>query len=99
LQNGTLSLILDTKYKEPVDISEKAHVADVAQLVLYSISTGVKKLGLIYVGNCSEMRKHAIKSGITLYVLCFNLLSSNISSFEQNCSDFFEDVKVILTED
>ena len=98
LQNGSLSLILDTKYSELADISEKGHVSDVAQLVLYSISTGAKKLGLIYVGNNGRRRKHVIKSGITLYVLCFSLQASNILTFEQNCFDFFEDVKAILAE-
>jgi 5-methylcytosine-specific restriction enzyme subunit McrC len=99
LQNGSPSLILDTKYKELRDMSEEGYIADVAQLVLYSVSTGVKKLGLIYVGKLSERRRYTIKSGITLYFLCFNLLSSSIAAFEQNCSDFVEDIRSILADD
>lgn len=91
-------LILDTKYKDFEKMPEEGQVEDVAQIVLHSISIGVKKIGLIYVGKPIERRRHGIKSGTILYILCFNLISSYISTFEQNCSRFVKDVKSILAD-
>jgi 5-methylcytosine-specific restriction endonuclease McrBC regulatory subunit McrC len=95
LQNGAPALILDTKYREFENMPDEGHVA---QLILYSLSTGVKKSGLIYVGRLNERHKHIIKSGITLYVLCFNLISLSTSDFSKNCLDFTEEVRSILSD-
>src|SRR5262245_31294174 len=97
-QNGAPMLILDTKYKEFEKMPEESQVEDVVQIILHSISIGVKKIGLIYVGKPIERRRHGIKSGTTLYILCFNLISSCIATFEQNCSSFVEDAKSILAD-
>ena len=90
LQNGAPVLILDTKYKEFESQPEEGHVA---QLVLYSLSTGVKKLGLIYVGDLNENRKYIIKPDIILHSLCFDLVASDIEDFNKNCLNFINSIE------
>jgi hypothetical protein len=87
-------LILDTKYKEFESQPEEAHVA---QLVLYSLSTGVKKLGLIYVGQLNEKRKYIIKPDIILHSLCFHLVASDVADFNENCLHFINSIKTLYS--
>ena len=94
LQNEVPVLILDTKYKEFESQPEEGHVA---QLVLYSLSTGVKKLGLIYVGQLNEKRKYIIKPDIILHNLCFDLVASDIEGFNENCLNFINSVKTLYS--
>jgi hypothetical protein len=94
LQNGVPLLILDTKYKEFESQPEEEHVA---QLVLYSLSTGVKKLGLIYVGHLNEKRKYIIKPDIILHSLCFDLLASGVEDFNENCMNFINSIKTLYS--
>ena len=79
LQNEIPVLILDTKYKEFENQPEEGHVA---QLALYSLSTGVKNLGLIYVGRINENRKYIIKPDITLQTLCFDSYGFRCRGFQ-----------------
>ena len=94
LQNGEPVLILDTKYKEFETQPEEGHLA---QLVLYSLSTGVKKLGLIYVGELNEKLKYIIKPDIILHSLCFDLAASDIEDFNENCLNFINSIKTLYS--
>jgi len=94
LQNGVPILILDTKYKGFESQPEEGHVA---QLVLYSLSTGVKKLGLIYVGKLNERQKYIIKPDIILHSLCFDLVASDIEDFNESCLNFINSVKTLYS--
>jgi McrBC 5-methylcytosine restriction system component len=91
LQNGIPAIILDTKYKE---FAEEPDIAHVAQLSLYSISADIKNCGLIYVGKFPK-QLFLIKQNIRLYVLPFNLVASNKHDFDENCSQFVEQIKSI----
>jgi 5-methylcytosine-specific restriction enzyme subunit McrC len=88
-QNGIPAIILDTKYKEFADDPDIAHIA---QLSLYSLSTDIKNCGLIYVGKFPR-QLFLIKQNIKLHVLPFNLAASNKYDFEENCSQFLEQIK------
>jgi hypothetical protein len=84
-----LSIILDTKYKEYDNAPE---MGDIAQLSLYSLSTHVKNCALVYVGKFPR-QLFLIKQNIKLHVLPFNLAASNKYDFEENCSQFVEQIK------
>jgi 5-methylcytosine-specific restriction enzyme subunit McrC len=94
MQNGTPVLILDTKYKRFENHPEEGHIA---QLVLYSLSTGVRNLGLIYVGQLNEKRKYSIKPNITLHTLCFDLVASGVEDFNENCLNFIRSIKMLYS--
>jgi hypothetical protein len=80
-------LILDTKYKEFTGI-DTAHVA---QVVLYSNSTGVKNCSLVYAGgNTKEMYHYhyPLHHNIGLDILSFDIQATNKYEFESKCNEF-----------
>ena len=88
-QNGMPLIILDTKYKEYDNTPDMGHIA---QLSLYSLSTRVKNCGLIYPGKF-EPEFFLIKPDIRVHILPFNLAASSKLEFEENCSQFVENLK------
>jgi 5-methylcytosine-specific restriction enzyme subunit McrC len=87
-------LILDTKYKEFEGSPEISHVA---QLTLYSNSTGVKNCCLIYAGKPkAETHSYFLHQGIKLYILSFDLQASNRYEFENKCNNFINSVNSLL---
>lgn len=87
-------LILDTKYKEFEDSPEISHVA---QLTLYSNSTGVKNCCLIYAGKPkAETHSYFLHQGIKLYIISFDLQASNRNEFENKCNNFINSINLLL---
>lgn len=87
-------LILDTKYKEFEGSPDISHVA---QLTLYSNSTGVKNCCLIYAGKPkAETHSYFLHQGIKLYMISFDLQASNINEFENKCNNFINSVNLLL---
>ncbi len=54
-------------------------------MVLYSNSTGIKKLGLIYPGKYAEPDKIEIKNDIELNIFHIDLEGETREDFEDNC--------------
>ena len=88
-------LILDTKYygedqKEKKDdvllAGRPIPIANIAQMVFYSNSTGIKKLVLLYPGK-HPLAKLEIKNDIDLYVLHIDLEAKTTAEFEENCDE------------
>ena len=79
-------LILDTKYKEFKGI-DTAHIA---QMVLYSNSTGVRNCSLVYAGgNTKDMYHHySLHHNIGLDILSFDIQATNKYEFETKCNEF-----------
>jgi 5-methylcytosine-specific restriction endonuclease McrBC regulatory subunit McrC len=88
-RHGIPHIVLDTKYKEYADGPDMGYIA---QLSLYSLSTQVKNCGLIYPGKF-EPELFLIKPDIRVHILSFNLIASNKLEFEENCSQFLENLK------
>jgi 5-methylcytosine-specific restriction enzyme subunit McrC len=88
-ENGSETFVLDTKYKEFENIPS---AEDVAQLVYYSLTTGVRKVGLIYPGR-QKTRLYELRNGVNLHVVFINLDASSKAQFEQNCSSFVSEIK------
>ena len=87
-------LILDTKYKEFEGTPEISHVA---QLTLYSNSTGVENCCLIYAGKPKvETHSYFLHHGIKLNILSFDLQASNRDEFENKCNSFINSVNLLL---
>ena len=87
-------LILDTKYKEFEGSPDISHVA---QLTLYSNTTGVKNCCLIYAGKPkSETHSYFLHQGIKLYIISFDLQASNKNEFETKCNEFINSVNSLL---
>jgi hypothetical protein len=86
-------LILDTKYKEFEGIPEISHVA---QLTLYSNSTGVQSCCLIYAGKSKETHSYFLHQGINLYILSFDLQASNKYEFESICNSFINSLMSLI---
>lgn len=98
LENSKQTFILDTKYyedktadDEDEDNEELPNTkrtigrSNVAQMVLYSNSTGIKKLGLIYPGKYTEPDKIEIKNDIELNIFHIDLEGETREDFEDNC--------------
>ena len=87
-------LILDTKYygedekktKEKVTLlaGRLVPIANIAQMVFYSNSTGIKKLSLLYPGK-HEPDKIEIKNDIELNIFHIDLEGETREDFEDNC--------------
>ena len=86
-------LILDTKYygedqKEKKDdvllAGRPIPIANIAQMVFYSNSTGIKKLSLLYPGK-HEPDKIEIKNDIELNIFHIDLDGETREDFEDNC--------------
>ena len=92
LRKGTPLIILDTKYMEYGNTPEIGHIA---QLSLYSLSTQVNNCGLIYPGKF-ESELYLIKPDIRVHILPFNLIVSSKMEFEENCSQFVENLESLL---
>ena len=87
-------LILDTKYKEFEGNPEISHVA---QLTLYSNSTGVKNCCLIYAGKPKrEIHSYYLYQGIKLYIFSFDLQALNKYEFEAKCNNFINSINSLL---
>jgi len=88
-------LILDTKYKKFEDSPEISHVA---QLTLYSNSTGVKNCCLIYAGKGKErIHTYILHHDIKLHILSFDLEALNRYEFEEKCNDFITSSKLLIS--
>ena len=86
-------LILDTKYyaedqkkkKDDVILAGRhVPIANIAQMVFYSNSTGIKKLSLLYPGKY-EQDKIEIKNDIELNIFHIDLDGQTRKDFEDNC--------------
>ena len=86
-------LILDTKYyaedqkkkKDDVILAGRhVPIANIAQMVFYSNSTGIKKLSLLYPGK-HEPDKIEIKNDIELNIFHIDLKGETREDFEDNC--------------
>ena len=86
-------LILDTKYyaedqkKKKDDVilaGRRVPIANIAQMVFYSNSTGIKKLSLLYPGK-REQDKIEIKNDIELNIFHIDLKGETREDFEDNC--------------
>lgn len=88
-------LILDTKYKEYENKPETSHVA---QLTLYSNSTGVKNCGLIYTGGKEKIKNYSYQlyQDIRLHILSLDLQASNRYEFENKCNNFINSINTLL---
>lgn len=87
-------LILDTKYKEFEGSPDISHVA---QLALYSNSTGVKNCCLIYAGKPKrEIHSYYLYQGIKIYIFSFDLQASNKYQFEAKCNNFIDSLNSLL---
>ena len=86
-------MILDTKYKEFEGTPDTSHIA---QLALYSNSTGVKNCCLIYAGKAKEIHHYSLHQNIRLHTLSFDLKALNKYECETKCNDFINSMKSIL---
>lgn len=86
-------MILDTKYKQFENSPEISHVA---QLTLYSSSTGVQNCCLIYTGNPKDRPHYQLSHGIKLHILSFDLQASNKYQFEQKCVQIINSVDSLI---
>lgn len=90
---GSLSVVVDTKYRE---LTSKPEESEVAQMVLYSLSTGVKRCILVYTGK-DAIYGYQLKEQINLETLSLDLNTSSKMEFEKRCSDFVTKIGVILS--
>ena len=87
-------LILDTKYIEYQNDPETKHIA---QLALYSNSTGVKNCCLIYAGKTKEKtHSYFLHQGIKLDIISFDLHASNRNEFENMCNSFINSLMSLI---
>ncbi len=93
IKKGQNEIILDTKYYPEKENKEKKttivggrsiDIDNIAQMVFYSNSTGIKKLVLLYPGK-HPLAKLEIKNDIDLYVLHIDLEAKTTDEFEKNC--------------
>lgn len=86
-------LILDTKYKEFKGIDTDY----VAQMVLYSNSTGVKNCSLVYAGgNIKDVYHYSLHHDIRLDILSFDIRATNKYEFESKCNEFINVVYLLI---
>ena len=95
IKKGQNEIILDTKYYPEKENKEKKttivggrsiDIDNIAQMVFYSNSTGIKKLVLLYPGK-HPLAKLEIKNDIDLYVLHIDLEAKTTAEFEENCDE------------
>jgi len=95
IKKGQNEIILDTKYYPEKENKEKKttivggrsiDIDNIAQMVFYSNSTGIKKLVLLYPGK-HPPAKLEIKNDIDLYVLHIDLEAKTTAEFEENCDE------------
>lgn len=86
-------IILDTKYKEFEGTPDTSHIA---QLVLYSNSTGVKNCCLVYAGKAKEIHHYSLHQNIKLHTLSFDLQAFNKYEFEVKCDNFINSINLLL---
>jgi hypothetical protein len=65
-------------------------------MVLYSVSTGVKRCVLIYSGLDAPYQEYKIKEQINLETLVLDLRASSKGEFEKKCSDFVAKIRTNL---
>ena len=89
---------MDTKYK---DIRQADPPAEhVRQVFCYSRITNSKKCVLIYASDKHVMtKKYYLPDGVCLFRLYFKLSSSSKEDFDQNGSDFIEEINNVLRLD
>jgi 5-methylcytosine-specific restriction enzyme subunit McrC len=92
LYNNISTLILDTKYEQHP--GKKPRPEHVHQMVSYSVGTGIKQCGLVYVGNIPTRTDH-LKQAINLFTLSLNISVSTKQQFEENCSLFIKEIKAL----
>jgi hypothetical protein len=85
-------MILDTKYKEFEGAPDTSHIA---QLALYSNSTGVKNCCLVY-AKCKEIHHYSLHQDIKLHTLSFDLQAFNKHEFKTKCNDFIISINSLL---
>ena len=99
-------LILDTKYyaedqkkkKDDVILAGRhVPIANIAQMVFYSNSTGIKKLSLLYPGK-REQDKIEIKNDIELNIFHIDLKGETREDFEDNCEKLKNQLLKCVTE-
>lgn len=97
LRKNNRKFILDTKYYEEKNnnssndvILDKTKrsipIENIAQLVFYSNSTGIKNLGLLYPGK-QELDKIEIKNDINLYIFHIDIEGKTQDEFESHCEE------------
>lgn len=92
LRNSQPLLIIDTKYQK---FSGTLDIDHVAQLALYSLSTGVKNCVLIYIGQMKR-QYYLLKDNIKLQIISFDLVASDRHEFERKCQIFIQEVISLL---
>lgn len=92
--NNSPIMILDTKYK---DYKDKPEEEEIAQMVLYSNSTGIKQCVLVYPGISKPMQPYYLKENIILHIL-IDLSGINAKEFQRNCSRFVNDITMIMNQ-
>ena len=99
-------LILDTKYyaedqkkkKDDVILAGRhVPISNIAQMVFYSNSTGIKKLSLLYPGK-REQDKIEIKNDIELNIFHIDLKGETREDFEDNCEKLKNQLLKCVTE-
>jgi hypothetical protein len=85
-------MIIDTKYQK---FSGTLDIDHVAQLALYSLSTGVKNCVLIYIGQ-RKRQDYSLKDNINLKVISFDLAANDRHEFEHKCENFIHEVISLL---
>lgn len=94
-KNGKPLLVLDTKYRL-LEQDNTPSIQHVSQMSLYSLTTGVSKCALVYVGN-HKLDLYYLKSNLNLYVLAMDTSGSNAEQFNHNCKKFVNEISEILS--
>ena len=103
-KNKKKNFILDTKYyseKTPDDESKiilggrPIGTGNIAQMVFYSNSTGIKKLGLLYPGE-HKPDKIVLKNNLELHILHINLQAETKQVFENNCEQLKQELEYLI---
>jgi len=80
-------MILDTKYKEYS--GKNPDEDDIAQMVYYSNTTGIKQCVLVYPG-VHQPKSYYLKSNITLHIMFIDLFALSVTEFEKKWLDICE---------
>ena len=103
-KNKKKDFILDTKYysEKTSDDEEQIMLAgrhigtgNIAQMVFYSNSTGIRKLGLLYPGE-HEPDKIMLKNDLELHILHINLQAETKQEFEDNCELLKKEIENLI---
>lgn len=86
-------LILDTKYMQ---FEGNPDISHVAQLALYSNSTGVQDCCLIYAGRTKEPHPYSLHHDIKLNILSFDLQATDRYEFKSRCDNFINSINLLL---